>query len=26
VTVETPTDLRGDMKNVSLWKFSVSVD
>ena len=26
VTVETPTEIRGDMKNVSLWQFSVSGD
>lgn len=26
VTVETPTEIRGDMKNVSLWQFSLSGD
>ena len=26
VTVETPTEIRGDMKNISLWQFSLSGD
>ena len=26
VTVESPTELRGDMKNTSLWQFSLSGD
>jgi len=26
VTVETPTEIRGDMKDISLWQFSLSGD
>jgi hypothetical protein len=26
VTVESPTEIRGDMKNISLWQFSLSGD